>query len=43
MYGNIEKVSYYRDRWILIYKIKMNIFLPEMFSIVVFAAENDEL
>ena len=35
------RCSYYRKwmRWILIYKIKVNIFLPEMLSIVVLAAE----
>ena len=36
--------SYYRDmRWILLYKVKIDIFLPEMLCIVVFAAENGEL
>ena len=36
--------SYYCDmRWILLYKVKIDIFLPEMLCIVVFAAENGEL
>ena len=29
-------------RWILIYNIKINFFLPEMFYIIFLAAENDE-
>ena len=38
------KGSYYCDmRWILLYKVQIDIFLPEMLCIVVFAAENGEL
>ena len=38
-----QKGTYYRDmRWILKYKVKIDIFLPEMLCIVVLAAENGE-
>ena len=44
--GNVweyRKGTYYCDmRWILKYKVKIDIFLPEMLCIVVLAAENGE-
>ena len=44
MHGNIEKVPIIViNAMNLIYKIKINIFLPEMLCIVVLAAESNEL